>query len=110
MALMCVLTPAASPRDVGAAALHYTVCLDRFPGSTLEVSLEIAGWAADTLLLHGVPIYVDNPTAAADTQVVWKLTATKPDGEKLVIDAGEPDEFGQVAHTVRGCRGDRSRW
>lgn len=106
LAVTCFLALAAALGCAGSTAFHYSVCLDDYPGNTLDVTLEISGWPADTLLFHGVPIYMDNPTAAADTQVVWGLTATNAAGEKLAIEAGEPDAFGQVAHVIRGCGGD----
>ena len=65
--------------------LEYVVRVDDLASRRLHVTLRTSGIEGDSLLLRGVPIYMDNPTPAAVDSAVRDLRATNKSGKRLRV-------------------------
>src|SRR5512134_1156271 len=79
MAAGCSSAPPSVP------TLDYLVRVDDLRSGRLHVTLRSSGMEGDSLLLHGVPVYMDNPTVAATDSAVRDLRATDKSGRPLRI-------------------------
>jgi predicted metalloprotease with PDZ domain len=95
-----VCTREKSPRI---PTLEYTVRVDDLASRRLHVTLRTSGITGDSLLLHGVPVYMDNPTAAAVDSAVRDLRATNKSGKRLRVAPVATDD-GHPAWWITGGR------
>src|SRR5512134_849452 len=79
MAAGCSSAPPSVP------TLDYLVRVDDLESRRLHVTLRTSGMEGDSLLLHGVPVYMDNPTVAAADSAVRDLRATDESGRRLRV-------------------------
>lgn len=65
--------------------LEYVVRVDDLASRELHVTLRVSGVEGDSLLVHGVPVYMDNPTPAAADSAVRDLSAVTETGSALSV-------------------------
>jgi predicted metalloprotease with PDZ domain len=82
--------------------LDYVVRVDDLGSRRLQVTLRTSGIEGDSLLLHGVPVYMDNPTAAAVDSAVRDLRATDKSGKRRLRIAPAATDDGHPAWWITG--------
>jgi hypothetical protein len=93
--------PELLPPDVPARPrLDYVVHLDRLSHQQFDIQLEITGLPGDSLVLHGMPAYMDNPTASAVGGAVRGLSAQGAHGEPLRV-VSRRDARGETLFVIR---------
>lgn len=84
-ALALPLAAGCSSAPPSVPTLDYLVRVDDLRSGRLHVTLRSSGMEGDSLLLHGVPVYMDNPTVAATDSAVRDLRATDMSGRQLRV-------------------------
>jgi predicted metalloprotease with PDZ domain len=74
-----------SKKSPAVPTLEYVVRVDDLASRRLHVTLRTSGIEGDSLLLHGVPVYMDNPTPAALDSAVRDLRVTTRKGKPLRV-------------------------
>ncbi len=85
-ALACVVLLGVASVEAGTPTLGYHVRVDDLSSRTLHVTLRVSGLDGDSFVLHGVPVYMDNPTVAAADSAVRDLHARADTGRALRVE------------------------